>query len=93
LRAAIGNVAFETSPYERNGKKPTFDIRLVLNQGTPYATTPEMPGIAYYAVDPTGKQFVLTISGLNAPVSDRPSMMKAEAFVAEKQPWGGLLAT
>jgi hypothetical protein len=93
LRAAIGNIAFETSPYEQNGKELTFDIRFVLNQGTPYATAPEMPGIVYYAVNPTGKQFVLTISGLNAPVGDRPSMMKAEAFVGEKQPWGGLLAT
>lgn len=65
----------------------------MLNQGTPYATIPERPGIVYYAVNPTGKQFVLTISGLNAPLSARVSMMKAEAFVGEKQPWGGLLAT
>jgi hypothetical protein len=92
LRAAIGSVAFETSPYEQKGKHLAFEVRFVLNQGTPYVTNPEKPGIVYYAVNPTGKQFVLTISGLNAPVSDRSSMMKAEAFVGEKQPWGGLLA-
>jgi hypothetical protein len=92
MRAAVGNVAFESSPYEQNGKELTFDLKFVLNQSTAYTTDPEKPGVVYYAVDPTGKQFVLTISGLNTPVSDQSSMVKAEAFVGEKQPWGGLLA-
>lgn len=93
LKTAVGDVSFESSPYEQNGKKLPFDLKFVPNQGTPYATIPEKPGIVYYAVNSAGTQFVLTISGLNAPVGDRSSMMKAEAFVREKQPWGGLLAT
>jgi hypothetical protein len=93
LEAAVRTLAYEQSPYERDGKKLPFELRLVLNQGTPYSTTPERPGIVYYAVDLDGRQFVLTISGLNAPYASRPSMMRAEAFVGGKQPWGGLLAT
>jgi hypothetical protein len=93
LKEAIGSLALESSPYEQGGKTIAFDLELVLNRGVPYATSPEKPGIVYYAVDPDGRQFVLTMSGLNAPISTRPSMMKAEAFVGEKQPWGGLLAT
>jgi hypothetical protein len=93
LEAAVGNLALEPSPYEQGGKRLAFDLRFVLNQGVPYRTSPEKPGIVYYAVNPGGRQFVLTISGLNTPISDRASMMKAEAFVGEKQPWGGLLAT
>lgn len=93
LKAAVGDVSFESSPYEQNGKMLPFDLKFVSNRGTPYAPIPEKPGIVYYAVNFAGTQFVLTISGLNAPVSNRSSMMKAEAFVREKQPWDGLLAT
>jgi hypothetical protein len=93
LKEAVGSLAFESSPYEQGGKTMAFDTDLVLKRGVPYVTSPEKPGIVDYAVDPDGRQFVLTMSGLNAPISARPSMMKAEAFVGEKQPWGGLLAT
>jgi hypothetical protein len=93
LRDAIGDLAFETSPYEQAGRKLPFDLRLVINQGTPHSETPEKPGIVYYAVDASGRQFVLTISGLNEPISGRGSMMKASTFVGRKQPWGGLLAS
>jgi hypothetical protein len=92
LKTAVGNLAFEPSPYEQAGENLAFELRFVLNRGVPFSTAPERPGVVYYAVNPSGRQFVLTISGLNAPVSARSSMMKAEAFVREKQPWGGLLA-
>ena len=93
LKDVVGGLAFESSPYEQGGKTMAFDLELVLNRAVPFVTSPEKPGIVYYAVDPDGRQFVLTLSGLNAPINARPSMMKAEAFVGEKQPWGGLLAT
>jgi hypothetical protein len=93
IRNAVGDLAFETSPYEQAGKKLAFGLKLVMNQGVPYSATPETPGIVYYAVNESGRQFVLTISGLNAPIGNRASMMKADRFVGEKQPWGGLLAS
>ncbi len=93
LSNAVGALAVELSPYEQAGRKLSFDLKLELNQGTPYSTNSERPGIVYYAVNPSGTQFVLTISGLNAPISNRASMMKAGSFVGGKQPWGGLLAT
>jgi hypothetical protein len=93
LHDVVGDVAFETSPYEQAGRKLPFDLRLVINQGTPHSETPEKPGIVYYAVNGSGRQFVLTISGLNEPVSGRASMMKASTFYGGKQPWGGLLAS
>jgi hypothetical protein len=93
LRDSVGNLAIEPSPYVQDGNRIAFDLRFVLNQGVPYTTNPGRPGIVYYAVNPGGRQFVLTISGLNAPISAQSSMMKAEAFAGEKQPWGGLLAT
>ncbi|MGB8031157.1 MAG: hypothetical protein WCF30_16020 [Terracidiphilus sp.] len=93
LKAAIGDAAFAPSPYMRVGKTLPFGLALVLNEGTAFtAATPAAPGVVYYAVDPSGRQFVLTISGLNAPIGNDPSMMKADPFVREKQPWGGLLA-
>jgi hypothetical protein len=93
LTADVGNLALEPSPYVQGGKRIAFDLQFVLNQGVPYTTNPERPSIVYYTVNPDGRQFVLTISGLNAPTSARSSMMKAEAFTGEKQPWSGLLAT
>ncbi len=93
LMKAVGNLAFEASPYVQSGKQISFDLRFITNEGTPYSTNPEKPGIVYYAVNPDGKQFVLTISGLNTPTSNRTSMMKEVAWIGAKQPWGGLLAT
>jgi len=93
LHDDVGDVAFETSPYEQAGRKLSFDLKLVINQGTPHSEVPEKPGIVYYAVNESGRQFVLTISGLNEPVSGRASMMKASTFYGGKQPWGGLLAS
>ena len=93
LKNAVGNLAHETSPYEHGGKQLDFDLEFVLDKGVPYSANPERPGIVYYSVNPSGTQFALTISGLNAPVSDRASMMKEGTFVGSKQPWGGLLAT
>jgi hypothetical protein len=93
LKNAVGNLAHEISPYEHGGKQLDFDLVFVLDKGVPYSTNPERPGIVYYSVNPSGTQYTLTISGLNAPVSDRASMMKEGTFVGSKQPWGGLLAT
>jgi hypothetical protein len=92
LLKAVGNPAFEASPYVRAGKRIPFDLRLIANKGTPYPTSPERPGIVYYAVNPDGKEFVLTISGLNTPTCGRASMMKEVTWIGSKQPWGGLLA-
>jgi hypothetical protein len=93
LRKLVGNLAFEASPYVQNGKRIPFDLRFITNRGIPYSTNPEKPGIVSYAVDSTGKQFVLTISGLNTPTCNRASMMEEVAWIGSKQPWGGLLAT
>lgn len=93
LKKAVGNLAFEASPYVQSGKGISFDLRFIANKGIPYSTNPEKPGIVYYAVSPDGRQFVLTISGLNSPTSDRTSMMKEVAWIGAKQPFGGLLAT
>ena len=93
LKKLVGNLAFETSPYVQSGKRISFDLRFITNRGIPYSTNPEKPGIVYYAVDSDGKQFVLTISGLNTPTSNRASMMEEVAWIGSKQPWGGLLAT
>jgi hypothetical protein len=93
LKDAVGDLAFDISPYEYRGKRLSFDLRFITNDGVPYSTDPEKPGIVYYAVNPSGDQFALTISGLNAPIDNRASMMKQESFVGSKQPWGGLLAT
>jgi len=92
LKMAVADLAFEKSPYMRQGRQIKFDLRFVMNQGTPYSGQSEKPGIVYYAVNPSGTQFVLTVSGLNTPISDQPSMMKEGTFVGGKQPWGGLLA-
>ena len=93
LRDAVGDVANARSPYERDGKTISFDLEFESGQGLPYSTMPQKSGVVYYSVNASGTQFVLTISGLNRPVSNKPVMMKAGAFVGSKQPWGGLLAT
>ncbi len=85
-------MASEASPYVQNGRRIKFDLRFITNEGVPYSANPEKPGIVYYAVNSDGSQFVLTISGLNTPASDRTSMMKEVAWIGAKQPWGGLLA-
>jgi len=92
LRRAVGDLASEASPYVQNGRRIKFDLRFITNEGVPYSANPEKPGIVYYAVNSDGSQFVLTISGLNTPASDRTSMMKEVAWIGAKQPWGGLLA-
>jgi hypothetical protein len=93
LRDAVDDLAYEISPYEQAGRENRFDLKFEMDQGTPYTTNPARPGVVCYSVNPSGTQFVLTVSGLNAPISSRPAMMRAGAFVGEKQPWGGLLAT
>jgi len=93
LRAAVGALAYESSPYEQAGKEIAFNLEFETDDGRPYSTEPRRPGVVYYSVDQTGTQFVLTISGLNAPIDNHPSMVRAGAFVGGKQPWGGLLAT
>ena len=93
LLNAVGNPAFEESPYVQAGKRISFDLRFIANKGTPYSASPERPGIVYYSVNSDGSQFVLTISGLNAPICSRASMMKEVAWIGSKQPWGGLLTT
>jgi len=80
------------SPYWQDGSSIPYTFRVVRNSGRAFGGTPDRPGIVYYSVNTTGKQFVLTISGLNAPVANTPSMGKETAFVGGKQPWGGLLA-
>jgi len=93
LRNAVGNLAYESSPYEQAGRIIAFDLEFEMDDGRPYSAEPYEPGVVYYSVDQSGTQFVLTMSGLNSPMGNRPSMMKAAAFVGGKQPWGGLLAT
>ena len=93
LKDAVGDLAYEISPYERASGGIRFDLQFQMGQGTPYSTNPEKPGVVYYSVNPSGTQFVLTISGLNAPIGTRPAMMRAGAFVGAKQPWNGMLAT
>lgn len=93
LNDAVGDLSYEISPYGRANREIRFDLKFQMGQGTLYSTNPDKPGVVYYSVNPSGTQFVLTISGLNAPISSRPAMMRAGAFVSGKQPWNGLLAT
>jgi hypothetical protein len=93
LRDAVGELAYESSPYEEAGKNIAFDLEFEMDEGRPYSAEPGKPGVVYYSVNKSGTQFVLTMSGLNAPIDSHPSMMKAGAFVGGKQPWDGLLAT
>ena len=92
LSDTVGDLAKEDSPYEQAGRRLSFDLKLESDRGAPYSTAPEKPGIVYYAVNPRGTYYVLTVSGLNAPISGHASMMRAGSFVGGKQPWGGLLA-
>lgn len=89
--SVLGGVATEPGPYCQRGKRLDYQIEVVLNQTAPYRTSPQQPGIVYYAVDSAGRQFWLTVSGLNAPFSDRVTMARTDAFTASKQPWEGLL--
>ncbi len=77
LRTTVGDLAFESSPYEQAGKKLPYDLRLVVNQGVPYSATPEKPGIVYYAINESGRQFVLTISGIETPLTQADRSMAA----------------
>ena len=67
--SVLGGVATEPGPYCQRGKRLDYQIELILNQTAPYHTSPQQPGIVYYAVDSAGRQFWLTVSGLNAPFS------------------------
>jgi hypothetical protein len=71
-----------TSPYRQGGNTLSYQIELVPNQSAPYQTTPTQPGIVYYAVDPNGRQYWLTVSGLNAPYADRPAMAHTDPLQA-----------
>jgi hypothetical protein len=93
LSEAVGDLAYESSPYEQRGTPLKFDLKFVIDEGKPYSTIPDKPGIVFYSANSDGTQFVLTVSGLNAPIGTQASMMRAGAFVGEKQPWNGLLAT
>jgi hypothetical protein len=89
--SAVGEVATEPGPYWQRGKRLDYQIEVVLNQSAPYRPSPQQPGIVYFAVNSTGWQFWLTVSGINAPFSDRVTMARTDAFTASKQPWEGLL--
>jgi len=82
----------ESSPYWQDDIPVPYSFRAVWNDGRAYSGASDRPGIMYYSVSSDGKQFVLTISGLNAPLAMMPSMMKKTSFIGGKQPWGGLLA-
>ena len=92
LMDASRYLASEPSPYEQNSMRIPYQLVLIQNNGVPYNTKPSQPGIVYYAVNPSGRQFALTVSALNAPVSEGVFMAKETSFIGEKQPWGGLLA-
>jgi hypothetical protein len=91
MDSALGAVATEPGPYRQGGKRLDYQIEVVLNQTAPYRTNPQQPGIVYYAVDSAGRQFWLTVSGIDAPFSDRVTMARTDPFTASKQPWEGLL--
>ena len=91
LDSALGGVATEPGPYCQRGERLNYQLEVVSNQTAPYRTSPQQPGIVYYAVDSAGRQFWLTVSGVNAPFSDRVTMARTDAFTASKQPWEGLL--
>jgi hypothetical protein len=91
LDSSLGGVATEPGPYCQRGKRLDYQVEVQLNQSAPYRASPGRPGIVYYAVDSTGRQFWLTVSGLNAPFSDRVTMARTDAFTASKQPWADLL--
>jgi hypothetical protein len=80
-----------TSPYRQGGNTLNYQVEFVPNRSAPYQTAPARPGIVYYAVDPNGRQYWLTLSGLNAPYADRPSMAHTDPLTGSKQPWGELL--
>jgi hypothetical protein len=82
----------KNSPYTLNGTAIPYRIVLVQNSGTLSRQIFGQPGVVNYAVNADGTQFVLTISGLNMPVSEKISMMRESTFVGGKQPWDGLLA-
>jgi hypothetical protein len=62
--SALGGVATEPAPYCQSGNRLDYQIEVVLNQTAPYRTSPQQPGIMYFAVDSAGRQFWLTVSGL-----------------------------
>jgi hypothetical protein len=90
LHITLGSATMP-SPYRQGGNTLNYQFELVPNQSAPYQTTPKRPGIIYYAVDPNGQQFWLTLSGLNALYADRPSMAHSDPLTSSKQPWGDLL--
>jgi hypothetical protein len=90
LDIALGSTTM-TSPYRQGSNTLNYQIEVLPNQSAPYQTTPKRPGIMYYAVDPRGQQFWLTISGLNAPYAGRPTMAHTDPLTSSKQPWGDLL--
>jgi hypothetical protein len=90
LDEAVGDIAKPS--FYRQGRQPIdFQIEFVSNQSAPYQTTPERPGIAYYAVDTRGNQFWLTASGLNAVYAEHSRMAHTDPLTSSKQPWGDLL--
>lgn len=80
------------SPYTLDGAAIPYRIVLVQNGGTPSRQILGQPGVVNYAVNTDGTQFILTVSGLNMPVSDKVSMVRESNFIGGKQPWDGLLA-
>jgi hypothetical protein len=82
----------ERSPYWQDGTPVQYSFRAVWNDGGPYRGVPDRPATVFYSVSSDGRQFAVTISGLNTPVANVPSMMKQTAFIGGKQPWWGLLA-
>ncbi len=48
--SVLGGVATEPGPYCQRGKRLDYQIELILNQTAPYHTSPQQPGIVYYAV-------------------------------------------
>ncbi len=92
LDNAVSSEATTNSPYTLVGRAIPYRIVFIQNDGAPSKMTLGQPGVVNYAVDAGGTQFVLTVSGLNMPVSDKVSMVRESNFVGQKQPWGGLLA-
>jgi hypothetical protein len=69
------------------------ETEFIANLDGPYSTTPNRPGILYYAVNDGGTEFWLTVSGLNVPFAEHAAMLRVGEFQASKQPWGDLFVT
>ena len=91
LNATAGESQIQ-SIYRQRKHILSHQLYFLPDQDGPYTTQPNQPGIVYYAVNQSGNQFWLTVSGLNLAVSNKPVMLQTDPFTASKQPWGNFLS-